>query len=167
MIFRTSLKLTLSEIFQILVLSAAPITELRASIPLAMVQFGFQWYEALIWAIIGNLLPVITLPWILLKAEPQMSKFPTPIYRFLNWRANKLEKQNSKWFIKYGRFSLVPLVAIPLPLTGAWTGCLAAWVFNLHPRNSIPFLTIGVLGAGIIVTAITTLGISLRELVTG
>ena len=159
--------MTLSEIFQVLVLSAAPITELRASIPLAMVQFGFQWYEALLLAIIGNILPVITLPWILLKAEPQMRKFPAPFYRFLHWRANKLEKQNAKWFIKYGRFSLVPLVAIPLPLTGAWTGCLAAWVFNLHPRNSIPFLTIGVLGAGIIVTAITTLGISLRELVTG
>ncbi|MQF65352.1 small multi-drug export protein [SAR202 cluster bacterium AC-409-J13_OGT_754m] len=160
-------KLTLSEIFQILILSAAPITELRASIPLAIIQFGFQWYEALFWAIIGNMVPVITLPWILLKIEPHMRRLPTPVHRFLNWRANKLEKQSAKWFIKYGRFSLVPLVAIPLPLTGAWTGCLAAWVFNLHPKNSIPFLTMGVLGAAIIVTTITTLGISLKELITG
>jgi len=142
-------------------------TELRASIPLAILEFEFQWYEAFFWGILGNLIPVMTLPWALLKIEPHIKRFPTAVHRFLNWRANKLEKQNAKWFIKYGRFSLIPLVAIPFPLTGAWTGCLVAWVFNLHPRNSIPFLTLGVLGAGIIVTAMTTLGISLQKIITG
>ena len=159
--------MTLTEILQIVVLSSAPITELRASIPLAMVEFGFHWYEAFFWGILGNTLPVITLPWILLKIEPQMKRFTPPVHRFLNWRAHKLERQNAKWFVKYGRFSLVPLVAIPFPLTGAWTGCLAAWVFNLHPRDSIPFLTLGVIGAAIIVTAITSLGISFQTLLTG
>ena len=49
-------------------------------------------------------------------------------------------------------------VAVPLPLTGAYSGTLLAWFFNLKRRKSYLAIFLGVLIAGIIVT-LTTLGI--------
>ena len=63
---------------------------------------------------------------------------------------------------KYGRLGLIPFVAIPLPFTGAWTGILAAWIFDIHPKKAIPMLTIGVIISGIIVTTLVYLGISMK-----
>ena len=54
---------------------------------------------------------------------------------------------------------MVVLVAIPLPMTGAWTGSLAAWVFHIPPRSAIPLISLGVLIAGVIVTLLVEGGI--------
>ena len=142
-------------------LGAAPVGELRAAIPLAMVKFDFPWYQALVWALIGNLIPVLILPWGLHRIGQRMLGFPQPIRGFLLWRTNKLRQSGGTQFNRYGRLALVPFVAIPLPFTGAWTGCLAAWAFDIHPRRSIPFLILGVLIAAAIVTTLTQLGVSL------
>jgi uncharacterized membrane protein len=59
---------------------------------------------------------------------------------------------------------LVAFVAIPLPFTGAWTGSLAAWVFQVPPRSAIPLIALGVVIAGGVVTAVTLTGIGLSGL---
>ena len=61
---------------------------------------------------------------------------------------------------KYGKFiALVLFVAIPLPITGAWTGSAAAFLFGIPFSRSFPAVIIGVLIAGIVVT-LTTVGIT-------
>ncbi|MDI6655796.1 MAG: small multi-drug export protein [Candidatus Hydrothermarchaeota archaeon] len=41
---------------------------------------------------------------------------------------------------------------MPLPVTGAWTGAAAAYIFGIKRRYSFPAIVLGVLAAGIIVT---------------
>ncbi|MBR5261836.1 MAG: small multi-drug export protein [Oscillospiraceae bacterium] len=45
------------------------------------------------------------------------------------------------------------LVAIPLPGTGAWTGALVAAILDLRLRHALPAIFLGVIVAGVIVTA--------------
>ena len=59
---------------------------------------------------------------------------------------------HSKRFLKYGPTFLVVLVAVPLPFTGAWTGCLAVWAFQIPMRTAIPLIALGVLLSAVIVT---------------
>ena len=141
--------------------AAAPVGELRFAIPWAVVKFDFRWYEAMVWATLGNIIPVLILPWVLYRLGYIMLRFPQPVRGLLVWRTDKLKRSGSAWVTRYGRLALLPFVAIPLPFTGAWTGCLAAWAFDIHPRQSIPMLILGVLVAAVIVTTLTELGISL------
>ena len=141
--------------------AAAPVGELRFAIPLAVVKFDFTWYQAMGWAFLGNTIPVLILPWVLHRLGYIMLSSPQPIRGLLVWRTDKLKRGGSAWVARYGRLALIPFVAIPLPFTGAWTGCLAAWALDIHPRRSIPFLVLGVLVAAVIVTTLTELGVSL------
>ena len=151
----------LEEVLSTVGAAATPIGELRFAIPLAMVKFNFHWYQAMFWAIIGNIIPVLILPWLLYRLGHIMTRFPQPLRFFLIWRTDALKRKGSSWIIRYGRLGLIPCVAVPLPFTGAWTGSLAAWVFDIHPKKSIPMLVLGVLGAAIVVTTLTELGISM------
>jgi uncharacterized membrane protein len=54
---------------------------------------------------------------------------------------------------RYKRIGLVLFVAIPLPVTGAWTGSLAAAIFGVKFKHALLSIFIGVCIAGVIVTA--------------
>jgi uncharacterized membrane protein len=49
-------------------------------------------------------------------------------------------------------------VGVPLPVTGAWTGCAAAFVFGIKFKHSLAAILAGVLLAGLIVTVLTVTG---------
>lgn len=66
-------------------------------------------------------------------------------------RARKKVKQKVE---KYGYWGLSIFVAIPLPITGAYTGALGAWILGMERKKSIMAITIGVMIAGIIVTTV-------------
>jgi len=150
------LDLNLAKELIIILISALPIFELRASIPVAIVNFDFPWYYAFLLAIIGNMLPV---PFILLFIEsiakflsriPQMKKF----FDWLFERANN----RSRPIKKYKSLGLILLVAIPLPVTGAWTGSLVAVLLGIGFKQAFFSIFIGVIIAGVIVTCLTLLG---------
>jgi len=67
---------------------------------------------------------------------------------------------------KYGIWGLTAFVAIPLPITGAWTGVLGAWVLDLDRKKSIPAIMLGVAIATAIVTAVILTGSSLAQIFT-
>ena len=46
-------------------------------------------------------------------------------------------------------------VAIPLPVTGAWTGAVAAWLFGVKKKEALLFISFGVVIAGVLVTLIS------------
>ena len=58
---------------------------------------------------------------------------------------------------KYEEIGLMFFVAIPLPITGAWTGSLAAYLLGLNLWKSILFIFLGVLIAGVVVSFLTSL----------
>ena len=139
-----------------------PIGELRLAIPLAILEMDMRWYQALLLALAGNMIPPLFLVPGLEPAYRLFQRFPGPLGRALNrlftWRVDRLRTAWSGRFRRYGPAALVILVAIPLPLTGAWTGSLAAWVFQIPPKRALPLIALGVLIAGVVVTAVTVSG---------
>jgi len=150
------LSLGFSDILVVLALAASPISELRGAIPVAITGFHFPWYYAFLLAIIGNLLPV---PFILLFLN-SVSRLLSKVRffdRMLQWL---FERTRRRGMIveRYERIGLALFVAIPLPVTGAWTGSLAAVLFGLKFKHAFLSIFVGILIAGVIVTCATLLG---------
>ena len=57
----------------------------------------------------------------------------------------------------YGYWGLLIFVAIPLPVTGAWTGTLGAWVLGMDKKKAILAILGGVLVAGFFVSVLVAL----------
>lgn len=155
--------------------SMAPVCELRCSIPLGMESYNLPWlgergydlawYGVLPVAVVGNLIPALFWLLVLPRIGTALTRFPNPLGKFLMWRSEALRRQNAGRFHRYGALALTVLVAIPLPLTGVWTGCLAAWVFEIPFRKALPPIALGATIAGIIVAGLTGAGIAVVDLV--
>jgi len=150
------LSLGFSKELVVLIISALPIFELRGALPVAINLFHFPWYYALPLAIIGNLLPVPVILLFLDAISRCLSKVGF-FNRFLHWLFEHTRKRG-RIIERYERIGLALFVAIPLPVTGAWTGSLAAVLFGLKFKHAILSIFIGVFIAGIIVTCLSLLG---------
>ena len=138
-----------------------PIGELRLAIPLAIQTYDMVWYQAFAWAFLGNMVPVVLLLWGLDRVSRLFLAVPNPVGRFVMWRASKLREGSLHRRVeRWGPLALVPFVAIPLPVTGAWTGCLAAWAMGIPARKALPPIVLGVFIAAVIVTAIVELSVN-------
>jgi uncharacterized membrane protein len=135
-----------------------PIFELRGSIPLALTVFNLPIWSAFLLSILGNLIPVIFILWFLEFVSNFLSDKSLIFKRFFNWLFERTKRNHQKKFDKWQSLALLILVAIPLPLTGAWTGSLVAFVFGIPKKKAFLLISIGVLIAGVIVT-LSTLGI--------
>jgi len=150
------LSLGFSKELAVLIISALPVVELRAALPVAIIGFEMPWHYALPLAIIGNLLPV---PFILLFLDA-ITRWLSKIAlfgRLLNWLFEHTRRRG-KIIERYKRIGLVLFVAIPLPVTGAWTGSLVAVLFGLRFKHAFLSIFVGVFIAGVIVTCLSLLG---------
>jgi len=134
--------------------SALPVTELRASIPLA-ISWGLNPILVLFLAIVGNIIPVFILLFGLDAITNLAKKYSSLTDKFLEWVFERTRRRTIEKIKKYGPLALFIFVAIPLPMTGAWTGSIAAWLFGISFKKAILPITLGVITAGIIVTAIS------------
>lgn len=129
------------------VIAIVPWIELRGAIPLAYQQ-GEHMYLPLI------LLANLAIFW--------------PGYYFLElvydrlpeggWVHRKLESVRAKahpLVEKYGVLGLAVFVAIPLPGTGAYSGTAAAWLLDMEPGKAFLAVSLGVVGAFLIVWALS------------
>lgn len=134
--------------------SMIPIIELRGAIPLGA-ALGLPWWQNFIICFLGNLLPV---PFILLLINRVIRWFSRSRVKFLNkfanWLLQKAEKNRDK-IEKYGFWGVAIFVGIPLPMTGAWTGSLAAAVIDLKFWKALLSAVIGVIMAGAIMSLIS------------
>jgi uncharacterized membrane protein len=140
----------------VIIISALPILELRGALPVAINVFNMPWYWAYPLAIIGNMLPVP----ILLLFFDSLAKIASkvePGRRFVNWGLERT-RQHGKLIERYERIGLTLFVAIPLPLTGAWTGSIAAFLMGMKFKYSILSIFCGVIISGVIVTCLCLLG---------
>ncbi len=139
---------------KVLIVSALPISELRGGIPLAL-YLGFDPLKAYIFSIVGNLLPI---PFLLVFLDfIERVALRSPLSR-LYIKIVERTRRKSDLIEKYGYLGLSIFVAIPLPVTGAWTGSLLAFLLGLNRTKSFVFIALGVAIAGIIVLA-SSLGV--------
>ena len=126
--------LELSNVLAVIGIAASPIAELRVAIPWAILKYHFPWYYTFLIAIIGNLLPV---PFILLflDAVSRLLSKVGPLNQMLHWLFERTRRRG-RIIKRYERIGLALFVAIPLPVTGAWTGSVVAVLFGLKFKHA-------------------------------
>lgn len=136
----------------VFIISLLPILELRGGL-LAASLLGLDPISSYIICVIGNILPIPLILWFLDKVFDFMKRFKTTkkIVDWLEKKANSKKEQIQK----YGYFGLLLFVGIPLPGTGAWTGCLIATVLQMDKKKSFVYALLGVIMASIIMMLIS------------
>ncbi len=138
-------------------ISMIPIFELRGGIPVGIALFGLKPLSVYLVCVVFNIIPVLPILFLLnpvMKLLANIRLF-SGMFKFLEARVSR----RRQLIEKYKELGLLLFVAIPLPVTGAWTGSLVAAVMRLPVFPSLLFIAIGVLSAGIIVTLLTLLGV--------
>jgi len=146
---------TLPDKLAVIIVAALPIFELRGSIPLGL-YLKMPVAQVFILSIIGNMLPIV--PWLFLL-EPisnYLRRFSL-FKKFFDWLFERTKKK-ADIVQKYEALGLAIFVAVPLPMTGAWSGAIAASLFKIKFRYALAAIFLGVIGAGIIVTILCLLG---------
>ena len=151
-------------VIQTFMTAMLPITELRLAIPIAISKLGIPWYYALPTAIIGNSIPILILVPGLAAITKFLQQLPRPISTIVEWWIKHTKEKHKSKFQRYGAVALIFLVALPLPFTGAWTGALASWLFQIPQKKAIFLILLGVNFAGIIVTLLTLAGMKITSL---
>lgn len=138
----------------VFIISVLPILELRGGL-LAASLLEVDPFTAYIVAIIGNLLPI---PFILLFIKRIIAWLRNSKVKFFNKIAKFLDEKvakNKDKIEKYGYLGLLLFVGVPLPGTGAWTGCLLAAVLDMDRKKSFVSILCGILMASIIMMVIS------------
>ena len=156
-----------NDILTIIIISMIPIIELRGSIPVA-IQMGLEWYEALGYAFIGSM---IVVPFLLLLLMPILNLMKK--WKFFRSIANAVEdmfrSKAESITKKLGKgdsrkreemikmLGVLAFVAIPLPMTGVWTGSAVALFVGLSFPKSLLVIALGDMSAGLIMTGLSVL----------
>ncbi len=138
-----------------MLIAMLPIAELRVSIPVALEVYKLPIFSSVFFSVLGNMVPVTFILWLLPYVHEWIlrQKYLGEIFGKLLKRA---EGKISGDLAKYGfSIALIVFISIPLPMTGAWTGSLICFIFNLPFRKSWPLVFAGVCLAATIVTLVT------------
>ncbi len=140
----------------ILVIAALPIAEARLAIPVAL-KCGLTPIEALCYSFLGSSLVVPVLLVVLIPAIKRISKtklfhsFGEALLKRLDGKAEKINKKTE--FKKI--LGTAAFVAVPLPLTGVWTGSAIAGILGINYFKALGAVVLGNLVASLIVLIIT------------
>jgi uncharacterized membrane protein len=136
------------------VLAMLPVSELRGAIPYAIGVAGMSWQKAYVISVIANFIPVIPLYFLIGPVSEFLRK--APIFdRFFSWLFARARRKG-KMIERFEVLGLILFVAIPLPVTGAWTGTIAAFLFGVRKRLVFPSVFAGICIAGVVVTLAVT-----------
>jgi uncharacterized membrane protein len=149
----------MNAIIQAIVWSILPISELRGGIPIAIAN-GISPLFAFLICVIANILVIPIVFFFLDHIHSFFMKikiYESLFNKYIEKKRGKLEKYiGTKWEFVV----LMLFVGIPLPITGAYTGTLLAWFFNVDRKEAYKALSLGVVVAGVVVSLVVYLGIA-------
>ena len=136
----------------VFIISLMPILELRGGL-IAASLLRLSPLPSYVISVIGNIIPVPFILWFINSILDFMrnSKRFSKVYKWLDKKFNKHKKQIEM----YGFWGMVLFVGIPLPGTGAWTGCLIASVLHMDRKKAFLAAMIGIFLASIIMMIIS------------
>ena len=151
-LFRGLIALPFGKEIIVFIISLMPILELRGGL-IAAALLGLNPVESYIIAIIGNIIPVPFILWFINSILNWMRNSKR-LKKVAKWLDKKVQKHKGQ-IEKYGFWGLVLFVGIPLPGTGAWTGCLIASVLEMDRKKSFFAAMIGIFIASIIMMLVS------------
>ncbi|ADT83747.1 COG2426 family protein [Thermococcus barophilus] len=150
----------MNEFVYIFLLSLLPTFEGRYAIVYGIAR-GYPLWETLLTASLGVLLLSLTLPLFLPLIDVVMvnleKTFLGKVAEVYLKYVQRVRKKAHPYVEKWGFYGLIIFVAVPLPGTGIWTGSLAAYIFGMENRKTIPALILGGL-LSMMITLIPSLG---------
>lgn len=141
-----------------MLLAMLPIAELRGAIPAAILAWDMSIWSAYLWAVIGNMIPIFFILLLLDPVSRWLMEHSSIMNRFFTWLFARTRRRIDRTYERWEDLALVLFVAIPLPITGAWTGAVAAFLLGVPYWRAMGLIFCGVLIAGGVVTAATELG---------
>lgn len=135
----------------VFLVSMLPILELRGSL-LAAGFLQMEFLSTYIIAVIGNMLPI---PFIFLFIDKIFIWLKKTNMKNLVEKIENKALSKSGQIKKYGKLGLFFFVAIPLPGTGAWTGSLIAILLRMKMKDCMPWIFLGVMTAGLIMSLLS------------
>ncbi len=141
-----------TDLIVVLFVSFLPGVELRGSVPLG-IALGLNPVLVILASIVANiiLIPVVflflALFWKIIKD-----------WWFIETYVSKLRERSNPYVDKYGSLGVYVFVAIPLPGSGVYTGCLVSWLFGMNKRDVFLPIVLGVLTAATVI-ALLSMGV--------
>ena len=133
-----------------------PISELRGAIPFAVSQSLPLWTAYLV--CVGFNALVAPVAYLFLSTVNRlflkMPWYASFFHRFVDRARAKVQDKVDR----FGYLGIMIFVAIPLPVTGAWTGTLGAWILGMNRKKTALAVLGGVMISGLIVSLIVALG---------
>ena len=131
----------------VFIISMLPILELRGGL-IASALLGLQGLPSFIICFVGNIIPIPFILWLITPIFDYLKK--TKLFRgIVNKLENKAMSKKDK-IEKLQYIGLLLFVGIPLPGTGAWTGCLIAALLDMDKKKALLYAVLGVIMAGVI-----------------
>jgi uncharacterized membrane protein len=141
------------DIVWVLLATVSPISELRGGIPLGILKYELDPLLTFFIAVVANALIFFPV-FFALRLFYDKVLFRIPLFdKYLD----SLRKRGKPKVDKYGFWGLALFVAVPLPLTGAYTGTILAWLLGMDWRKAFLAVGLGVIVAGVVVLLITLL----------
>jgi len=130
--------------------TALPILELRGGLPLALAQ-GFNPISALLLTVFVNVILFFPIFFGLkFFYERWFSKI-----KIVNRIIERVRKRGEPYMKRYGLIGLTLFVAVPLPMSGVYSGTILGWFMGLEWKRSFLAIALGALTAGLIVLTIS------------
>ncbi len=163
-----------NDLWATLIMSIVPLIELKGGIVFARLA-GFDFFYAFLFAYLGSTLVFFPIYFLLkpilnlIKKIKIFSRLAFKIEDYFNSKADEaLKAQTDKNKAKDGKFlkqlGVFIFVAIPLPMTGVWTGTAIAVFLNLKIKDAILPVVLGNLVAGIIISILAQVCILLWDI---
>ena len=139
----------------VFLISVVPFIELRGAIPLAILA-GHSPEFAFTVCVLLNLL-AIPIAFVLLDfILPPIRRRVKLVERMFKWSVRRAQKHRNLSLVGLALF-----VGIPLPVTGAYTGSLIAYIAGLNRKRAALAIAAGVVIAGVLIWVLAALGIIL------
>ncbi|MGQ9708601.1 MAG: COG2426 family protein [bacterium] len=139
----------------VFIVAMVPIVELRGAVPIGNNLFNLPLWQTLILSIAGNILPILLLLLFLERLVDWLGQIGL-FKSFFGWLF-KRARSKSGLIARFEFWGLVIFVGIPLPMTGAWTGSVAAVLMGMSYWRALLGIFSGVLVAAVIVTSLALL----------
>src|SRR3989344_5487877 len=134
-------------------LTFVPFLELRASIPYGILNTSLHWTSVFLICVAANAVLGPLVYFFLDKAIHIFLRIKL-VERLYNSYVLRVQRKIKEPVEKYGEWGLAVFIGVPLPGTGSYSGAIAGYLMGLGYRKFAIANLIGVIIAGVIVTAI-------------